>query len=89
MVRLTPRGGRDAIEGWTRDSADRLYLKARVAAAPTDGGANAALIQLIAKTLGRPKSSIRIVAGETSRVKTLDITGLEADDLISAFGAPD
>ena len=85
-MRLTPRGGRDSIDGWGRDASGRAYLKARVTTAPTDGAANAALIVLIAKTLGRPKSSVRIVAGETSRVKTLEIAGLEAAELISAIG---
>jgi len=47
-VRLTPRGGRDAVEGWTRDDAGRLVLKVRVAAAAADGQANAAVIALLA-----------------------------------------
>lgn len=85
-MRLTPRGGRDAIDGWDRDAAGRTYLKARVTSAPTDGQANTALIALIAKALGRPRSSVRIVSGETARVKTLEISGLETADLISAFG---
>ncbi|OYU68764.1 MAG: hypothetical protein CFE28_01380 [Alphaproteobacteria bacterium PA2] len=83
---MTPRGGRDAIDGWDRDAAGRIYLKARVTSAPTDGQANTALIALIAKVLGRPRSSVRIVSGETARVKTLEIAGLGTADLTSAFG---
>jgi uncharacterized protein len=43
---------------------------------------------LIAKVLGCPKSSVRITAGETSRVKALEVAGLEASDLTAAFGTP-
>ena len=85
---MTPRGGRDAIDGWGKDSTGRPYLKARVTTAPSDGAANATLILLIAKVLGCPKSSVRIASGETARVKTLQIADVEAADLTAAFGTP-
>lgn len=85
-VRVTPRGGRDAIEGWLRDEAGRAVLKVRVAAAPTDGSANAAVIGLVAKALRRPKSSIRLVAGETARLKLIEADGVDEAELASAFG---
>jgi uncharacterized protein YggU (UPF0235/DUF167 family) len=44
-----------------------------VAAPPEDGKANAALIALLAKTLGVPKSAIRIASGETARMKAIVI----------------
>jgi len=75
-VRLTPRGGADRIDGWDEDAAGRRFLKARVRAAPEDGAANAALEALIAKALDRPKSAVRLVAGATARIKTLEIDGL-------------
>ncbi|MGD9923939.1 MAG: DUF167 family protein, partial [Pseudorhodoplanes sp.] len=50
-IRLTPRGGRDAIDGIETLSDGRPVLKARVRAAPTEGAANAALLSLMAKTL--------------------------------------
>ena len=87
-VRLTPRGGRDRIEGWGADSAGRPYLKVRVAAPPVDGEANAALESLIAKTLRVSRSAVRIAAGETARVKQVEIDGVEASDLERAFGTP-
>jgi uncharacterized protein (TIGR00251 family) len=76
-VRLTPRGGRDAVEGWSEDEGGRAVLKVRVAAPPVDGAANAALIRVIAKILGAPRSAVRIASGETGRVKILQIDGLD------------
>ena len=45
-VRLTPRGGRDGVDGWASDPAGRPYLKVRVSAPPVEGKANAALMYL-------------------------------------------
>jgi uncharacterized protein YggU (UPF0235/DUF167 family) len=87
-VRVTPRGGRDAVEGWIRDSEGRAVLKLRVAAAAADGQANAAVVALLAKALGRPKSAVRLVRGETARLKLLEVDGLDAAALATALGAP-
>jgi uncharacterized protein (TIGR00251 family) len=76
-VRLTPKGGRDAIEGWWSDSDGREALKARVAAPPEDGKANTALMALIARALDVKKSEVRIAAGASSRLKTVEIDGDE------------
>ncbi|MGQ4274282.1 DUF167 family protein [Terrihabitans sp. B22-R8] len=74
-VRLTPKGGRDAIDGIIALSDGRQVLKARVRAAPEDGLANAGLIALMAAELDVPRSSITLAAGHTARLKTLRITG--------------
>jgi hypothetical protein len=74
-VRLTPRGGRDALGGLRAGEAGRVQLLARVASPPVEGAANAALIKLVAKTLGVPKSAVTIAFGETARIKTLEIAG--------------
>ncbi|WP_457796802.1 DUF167 family protein [Methylocystis sp. S23] len=74
-LRLTPKGGRDAIDGVETLADGRRVLKARVRAAPEDGRANAALVELIAKTLAVPKKAVTIRSGETSRVKKLFIAG--------------
>jgi uncharacterized protein YggU (UPF0235/DUF167 family) len=76
-VRLTPRGGRDCIEGWSTDASGRPLLKARVTAPPVDGAANAALLKLIARALGRPAGVVSFVSGETGRVKILQVEGLD------------
>lgn len=88
-VRLTPRGGRDAVEGWARDGDGRLYLKARVAAPPVEGAANAALTGLIAKALKCPKGAVRIVGGEHGRLKQIEIDGMSEAELHRRLGAPD
>ncbi|MCC7268761.1 MAG: DUF167 domain-containing protein [Caulobacteraceae bacterium] len=86
-VRVTPRGGRDAVEGWAKDAAGRAFLKLRVAAPPADGAANAAAVALLAKALKRPKSRIAIVSGETARLKTVEIGEVSPEELTAAFGA--
>jgi uncharacterized protein len=85
-VRVTPKGGRDAVEGWTRDAAGRPMLKVRVAAAAADGAANAAVLALIARSLKLPKSAVRLVAGQTARIKRVEVEASEAD-LAAAFGS--
>jgi uncharacterized protein YggU (UPF0235/DUF167 family) len=84
-VRVTPRGGRDAVEGVMRDEAGRVVVKARVAAAPTDGAANEALTALLAKALGRPKRDVRLVVGAAARVKQFEIDGMEAGEIEAAL----
>ena len=74
-VRLTPKGGRDQIDGIQKLSDGRMVLKARVRAIPEDGEANAALQKLIAKNIGVPASRISLQSGHTSRLKVLKIEG--------------
>lgn len=81
VVRLTPRAGRDRIEGWAEDEAGRPVLKVRVAAPPVEGEANAALVRLIAKALGVSKRAVRLASGDTARVKQLEIEGIEGEAL--------
>ena len=85
-VRLTPKGGRDGADGWAADGEGRPYLKVRVSAPPVDGAANAALIAFLAKALKRPRASVRIVSGETARLKMIEIEDLSDEALTAAFG---
>jgi uncharacterized protein len=70
-VRLTPKGGRDSIDGIARLSDGTTVLKARVAAAPTEGGANGALIRLLARKLRVAPRDVTLVGGATSRIKRM------------------
>ena len=83
-VRLTPKGGRDAIDGVEHLADGRAVLKARVRAAPSEGEANDALIRMIAKRLGVPPRDVTLSAGATARVKRLTIAG-DASALIAAL----
>ena len=74
-VRLTPRGGRDAIEGIERRADGCTVLKARVRVAPSDGEANSALCRLIADALDIAPRQVTVAAGATSRVKRIRVTG--------------
>jgi uncharacterized protein (TIGR00251 family) len=78
LVRLTPRGGRDAVEGVEALADGRSVLKVRVRAAASEGEANAALIKLLAKTLGVPPRDVRLVAGATARLKRVHVAGATA-----------
>jgi hypothetical protein len=87
-VRLTPKGGRDHIEGWSAGADGTVHLKARVAAPPDKGRANRGLLALLAAELHIAKSAIAIRSGETSRLKTIVIEPDSASVLakLEAFG---
>jgi uncharacterized protein YggU (UPF0235/DUF167 family) len=74
-VRLTPRGGRDAVDGIEQRADGQCVLKARVRAAATEGEANAALTALLARAAGVPPRSVALVSGATARIKRLTIAG--------------
>lgn len=85
-VRLTPRAGRDWIEGIATLSDGRRVVAARVRAVPDRGAANQALIALLAKALDVPKSAVAIVAGHTARLKQVRIDG-DPQELTRRLGA--
>ena len=84
VVRLTPKGGRDSIDGIDELPDGRTILKARVRAVPAEGAANAALIRLIAKAISVPPRDVVLAAGDTARVKRLMISG-DCPTLIAAL----
>jgi uncharacterized protein len=75
FCRLTPKGGRDALDGVTELPDGSSVLTARVRTAPGDGEANRALCALLAERLGAPSSSARMVAGSKSRFKQVTVSG--------------
>ncbi len=74
-VRLTPKGGRDAVDGVEQTADGRPVLRVRVRAAPSEGEANDALVRLVAKAVGVPPRAVNLISGHTSRVKRLKIDG--------------
>jgi uncharacterized protein YggU (UPF0235/DUF167 family) len=83
-VRLTPKGGRDGIDGIELLADGRSVLKARVRAAPSEGEANDALVRLLAKAVGVPPRDVALSAGATVRIKRLTIAG-DGPTLIAAL----
>ena len=81
-VKIAASAANSAISGW-RDQC----LRVRLSPAPERGKANSALIALLAKSLELSKSSIRIVKGQHSDHKTLEITGLSQEDIINLLTA--
>jgi hypothetical protein len=75
VVRVTPRGGRNAVEGLGHDAEARPHLKLRVASAPVDGEANAAVENLLAAWLGVAPSAVTVTSGETARTKRVHVDG--------------
>ncbi|WGR94737.1 DUF167 domain-containing protein [Bradyrhizobium sp. ISRA443] len=74
-VRVTPRGGRDGIDGIETLANGRSVVKVRVRAIAEGGEANRAVTELLAKTLGVPKARVNILSGATSRLKQVAVDG--------------
>jgi uncharacterized protein len=74
-LRVTPRGGRDEIDGIETLANGRAVVKVRVRAIAEGGEANRAVIELLAKALGVPKAKIKVLSGATSRHKQIAVDG--------------
>jgi uncharacterized protein len=74
-VRLTPKGGRDALDGIEMMADGREVVRARVRAAPHEGAANAALVKLLADLLDVAPRDVSVVAGASARIKRVKIAG--------------
>jgi uncharacterized protein (TIGR00251 family) len=74
-LRVTPRGGRDDIDGIEQLSDGRSVLKVRVRAIADGGEANRSVLALLAKSLGVPKASVCLLSGATSRLKQIAVEG--------------
>jgi uncharacterized protein YggU (UPF0235/DUF167 family) len=86
-VKLSPRSAVDRIDGWEADPSGRPVLRVRVRAAPVDGAANTALETLLARSLGVALSRVRVARGGQSRLKAVEIDGIEAESCAAALGA--
>lgn len=76
-VKLTPGAAADRVDGWDADPEGRPVLKVRVRARPVDGEANAALIVLLAKSLGVPRGALSLMRGGQSRLKMIEVEGMD------------
>ena len=74
-LRVTPRGGRDDIDGIETLADGRSVVKMRVRAIAEGGQANRAVTELLAKALGVPRGKVRVLSGMTSRLKQVAVDG--------------
>lgn len=74
-VRLTPRAGRDRVDGVKYGADGRPALHLRLAAPPVEGAANAALILYVARALDLPRGAVSLLSGATGRMKMLHLAG--------------
>jgi hypothetical protein len=74
-LRVTPRGGRDDIDGVETLANGRSVVKVRVRAIAEGGEANRAVMELLAKALKVPKNKVRLLSGATSRLKQIAVDG--------------
>jgi uncharacterized protein (TIGR00251 family) len=96
QVHVTPRSRVNAVEvsragsgggsgagssGGASGGSGEASIRVRVTAPPEDGKANDAVVALLAKRLGVPRRAVRVVSGATSRVKWLEVEGLDEEEL--------
>jgi uncharacterized protein (TIGR00251 family) len=81
-VRVKPRSSRDGLAGEQEGA-----LVVRLQAPPVEGAANEALVRVLARALGTPRSGVRIVRGDTARLKLVEIAGLPLAVVRERLGA--
>jgi uncharacterized protein (TIGR00251 family) len=75
-VRLQPRASKNEIVG-----LQGISLKVRVTAPPVEGMANDALVELLSKELQTPRRNVCIVSGNSSRMKVIEISGVDLESV--------
>ncbi len=80
-VKVHPRAKKNAISGEVGDA-----LKLSITAPPTDGKANQACVEFLAKLLKVPRSSITIASGQTGRNKVICVAGLSVEEVRKRIG---
>ena len=80
-LRVVPRASRDVVVGYRLGA-----LLVRVTAAPVDGAANEAIARILSKRLGVAVRAVRIVGGQTSKSKVVEIEGLEVAEVWRRVG---
>lgn len=80
-IKVQPRSSRNQILGEQEGA-----LRVKLTAPPVDGEANQALLEFLARQLKLPRKNLRIVKGESSRLKLLEVTGLSGSDVMKRLG---
>lgn len=82
-VKVVPGASRSAISGWLGEE-----LKLRIQAPPEKGKANKSVLKLLATTLGIPVKSMRIIRGQSSAHKIIELSGVTPAALARAVDQP-
>jgi len=77
-LKVLPRASKDEITGELGGA-----LKVRLRAPAVEGRANEALVEFLADLLKRPKSAVRILSGERSRTKRVEIHGVTRQQILA------
>jgi uncharacterized protein (TIGR00251 family) len=77
-MRVQPRAGKDEIAGEMAGA-----LKVRLRAPAVEDRANEALVEFLAQLLKRPRSAVRILSGERSRTKRVEIHGVTRQQILA------
>ena len=77
-IYVKPNSGKNSVEGFYNDR-----IKIRICSHPKDGEANKELIDFISKKTGVPKKNIRIISGERSNLKEIEIIKKPGTDIYS------
>ena len=81
-VLVVPRASRNEVVGWGPDGR----LRVRIAAPPVEGEANRALLKFLAGEIGVPSGKLRVSRGESSRRKTVAVSGVTPAAVLQALG---
>ena len=84
VIAATPRARTNAV-----GPVDADAIRVRVTAAAVDGAANAAIVELLAKTADVPRTRVRVVAGPCARRKRVLFEGITADEIVRRLGLTD
>ena len=77
LVRVQPRASKDLIAGEMGGA-----LKVRLRAPALEDRANEALVEFLAELLKTPRTAVRILSGERSRTKRLEIRGVSRQQIL-------
>jgi uncharacterized protein len=78
LVRVQPRASKDEIAGEMEGA-----LKVRLRAPAVEDRANEALVEFLAQLLKTPRSAVRILSGERSRTKRIEIRGVTRQQILA------
>lgn len=79
--RVTPKAKKSEVLGWMTDERGIRRLKVKLAAPPVDGKANQELVKFLSKKLAVSRSRLKLVSGEKSRLKTVQVNGMDESQL--------